>query len=74
MITRFRVETEEESKEDAIDAAALASTRIISAIRQRGEQEGEWECTQDVVIRNGQNYKARMVMLFHPKEVNDGRL
>jgi hypothetical protein len=60
MITRIRIETEESSKEEAIDKTALAVSKFIRSI----EQDGEWECTQDVVIRisNGPRYSIRRRM------------
>jgi hypothetical protein len=71
MITRIRIETEESSKEEAIDKTALAVSKFIRSI----EQDGEWECTQDVVIRisNGPRYRGRMILVFHPKENGNAR-
>lgn len=68
MITRFRVEISEPTKEAAIDSATLAVSKMISAAAP--DQLGEWECTQDVVARDREGFHARMVMLFHPNGGN----
>lgn len=62
MIKRFRIEAEESTKEEVIDSTALAVSRMIGV----ADQDGEWECTQDVVFQSDNGYSARMVMLFHP--------
>lgn len=70
MITRFRVEGKHDDKEQLAQELALHASRIIGAIGQ----EGEWECTDDVISRvkpaygagkKLKKYTGRMVFMFH---------
>jgi hypothetical protein len=63
VITRFRIEAEGNTQEDVIEELSATTSRIISLLKQ--DDAGEWECTQDIVIKASVFYKGRMVMKFH---------
>lgn len=64
MITRFRIEGTGPSRNGLVDEI-LESVGVL--LREHKYQDGEWECTQDVISGRDGEYKGRMVMLFHPR-------
>lgn len=71
MITRFRIEGEEDTKEALIEFLSEKASRIIGVLDQM--ELGHWECTEDVVTKAKGGYVGRMVMKFKEREhVTDG--
>jgi len=64
MITRFRIESEHNSQQDVIDEMTKQAVDFMKLIDQ---DEGEWECTQDVTLKISTGYKGRMVFKFIPE-------
>lgn len=73
MITRFRVEGSGAGKQELADDLSEQASRIINLFGQ----DGEWECTDDVISRSRSvegPYVGRMVFKFHPKDEPTGRI
>jgi hypothetical protein len=70
VITRFRIEGKKPEKQELIDFLAEQGAHVIGLL----DQNGEWECTEDVITRIKDNhepgvyhgYRGRMAFLFHP--------
>jgi len=70
MITRFRIEGWHKTQQDMVDQLTLTACEIM---RNASDQEGEWECTQDVTEKTKLGYKGRMVFKFHeePRRIEE---
>ena len=69
MITRFRVEGFGQTLEDCRETLTGAVSKLISTHRT---QEGEWECTAEIITQKISGYQGRMVMVFHPTDPFEG--
>lgn len=58
MITRFRLEAREQTREDVSRVLAEAAKQIMEI---SGINMGLWRCTDDVVERSGASYRGRVV-------------